>query len=617
MGNIFPTFLNKAALVCSIVSSERGQISVLNKAALVCSIVSYERGQTSVLNKTALVCSIVSYERGQTSVLNKAALVYSNISYERGQTNVLNAAEVFKSEQRSSSLKVDNFPTDRARGSFVCLKGQPGTPSRACVLFVEFLSQRSERYSVTGPLANSPFVAMGDRIGFSQTDKRASERARKRLGGQTGERVRKRLGGQTGERKSGNMADQAVEGEKGETWQPRRRVWPQHTAALLATLCAMSGGIVMGWSTPAVPYLQEPHSLDDGTNATTIPITDEEGSWLGSLSAVGALLGAMPAGFLSDMFGRKRMLLILAVPLIISWIMLMFVEQNIILLYVARLISGIGLGGSTVISPIYNEEIADVEIRGSLGTYCEVMLYTKKSKDPKNKTPLFQKIRKSVQSISTSSPTFKAAYIVFGLMFLQQMSGTCAFMYYTVNVFRDAGTTLSPHLCSIIVAFVQLVGGFSASRVVDHAGRRPLLLFSGSSLTVCLATMSIYTYLNESEIDVSQYSWVPLLALNVFVVSFEFGMGTLPWLMMAELAPSESRGFIAGGSVCLNWILVFLVTKCFTNMIDVMGLAMTYGTYCICMFLGIFFVWFLVPETNGKTREQIQHELKFGKKAVS
>nr|CAD7610248.1 unnamed protein product [Timema genevievae] len=538
------------------------------------------------------------------------------------------------------------------------------------------------------------------------------------------------------------MADQVVEGEKGETWKPRRRVWPQHTAALLATLCAMSGGIVMGWSTPAVPYLQEPHSLDDGTNTTTIPITDEEGSWLGSLSAVGALLGAMPAGFLSDMFGRKRMLLILAVPLIVSWIMLIFVEQNvsehtplsdpymvpeprypglerqpsrqvlttrylrsgvlvrIILLYVARLISGIGLGGSTVISPIYNEEIADVDIRGSLGTYCEVMLCVgifyafcvgsylpylwfhiaccavpvlfmftfvwmpespiylvlkdlpdeaekalrwfrgagdqddpeikeelesinrfveeaKKSKDPKNKTPLFQKIRKSVQSISTSSPTFKAAYIVFGLMFLQQMSGTCAFMYYTVNVFRDAGTTLSPHLCSIIVAFVQLVGGFSASRVVDHAGRRPLLLFSGSSLTICLATMSIYTYLNESEIDVSQYSWVPLLALNVFVVSFEFGMGTLPWLMMAELAPSESRGFIAGGSVCLNWILVFLVTKCFTNMIDVMGLAMTYGTYCICMFLGIFFVWFLVPETNGKTREQIQHELKFGKKAVS
>nr|CAD7433761.1 unnamed protein product [Timema monikensis] len=496
------------------------------------------------------------------------------------------------------------------------------------------------------------------------------------------------------------MADQAVEGEKGETWQPRRRVWPQHTAALLATLCAMSGGIVMGWSTPAVPYLQESHPLNDGTNATTIPITDEEGSWLGSLSAVGALLGAMPAGILSDMFGRKRMLLILAVPLILSWIVLMFVEQNILLLYVARLISGIGLGGSTVISPIYNEEIADVDIRGSLGTYCEVMLCVgifyafcvgsylpylwfhiaccavpvlfmftfvwmpespvylvlkdlpdeaekalrwfrgagdhddpeikeelesinrfveeaKKSKDPKNKTPLFQKIRKSVQSISTSSPTFKAAYIVFGLMFLQQMSGTCAFMYYTVNVFRDAGTTLSPHLCSIIVAFVQLVGGFSASRVVDHAGRRPLLLFSGSSLTVCLATMSIYTYLNESEIDVTQFSWVPLLALNVFVVSFEFGMGTLPWLMMAELAPSESRGFIAGGSVCLNWILVFLVTKCFTNMIDVMGLAMTYGTYCICMFVGIFFVWFFVPETNGKTREQIQHELKFGKKAVS
>nr|CAD7269245.1 unnamed protein product [Timema shepardi] len=130
----------------------------------------------------------------------------------------------------------------------------------------------------------------------------------------------------------------------------------------------------MGWSTPAVPYLQEPHPLNDGTNATTIPITDEEGSWLGSLSAAGALLGAMPAGYLSDMFGRKRMLLTLAVPLITSWVMLILAGQSIPLLYLARVISGIGVGGATTITPVYNEEISELRTRGKIGIYNEIMM---------------------------------------------------------------------------------------------------------------------------------------------------------------------------------------------------------------------------------------------------
>ncbi|XP_063236723.1 facilitated trehalose transporter Tret1-like [Bacillus rossius redtenbacheri] len=469
----------------------------------------------------------------------------------------------------------------------------------------------------------------------------------------------------------------------------RRRVWPQHTAALLATLLAMSGGIVMGWSTPAVPYLQTPMPLGDGSNATTLPITDEEGSWLGSLSAIGALVGAAPAGFLSDLVGRKRMLLLFSIPLIASWVMIILVDRNIVLLYVARFISGIGLGGATALSPVYNEEIAEVKIRGALGTYCEVMIcvgifyafcvgsyldylwyqaacaavpvvfllsfawmpespvyLVLRRRDAEAERSLrwlrgagagedrlikaeMEGMRRFVEQARRSktstgdqgscvnSPTFKAACIVFGLMSLQQMCGTCAIMYYTVNVFRDAGSTLSPYVCSIIVAFVQLVFGVVTTRVVDHLGRRPMLMFSTLCLAACLLVMAAYTQVKQSGVDVSAHTWVPLLALNIFVVGFEFGVGPLPWLMMAELAPSNSRGFISGASVCYNWFLVFLVTKCFTNMIDAMGLAMTYGCYAIFMFLGFFFAWLCVPETNGKTREEIQAALKYGSKQAS
>ncbi|KAJ8867315.1 hypothetical protein PR048_031116 [Dryococelus australis] len=324
-------------------------------------------------------------------------------------------------------------------------------------------------------------------------------------------------------------------------------------------------------------------------------------------------------------------------------------------------------GGATVLSPVYNEEIAEVKIRGALGTYCEVMicvgifyafcvgsylqyfwyqvacctvpvlffisymwmpespvyLAMKKRDDEAEKSlrwlrgagsgedPLIKEeldgMRRFVDqarttktagtanspvsdlcscfsSFSTSSPTFKATYIVFGLMTLQQMCGTCAIMYYTVNVFRDAGSTLSPYICSIIVAFVQLVFGVVATRVVDHLGRRPMLMFSTLCLTVCLLVMAVYTQVKTSGVDVSAHSWIPC----------------------SHSTSSNSRGFISGSSVCYNWFLVFIVTKCFTNMIDAMGLAMTYGCYAIFMFVGFFFAWSCVPETNGKTREEIQ-----------
>nr|CAD7266860.1 unnamed protein product [Timema shepardi] len=455
------------------------------------------------------------------------------------------------------------------------------------------------------------------------------------------------------------MADKAV----GEKWQPLNGVWPQHMAAILATLCSMSGGIVMGWSTPAVPYLQELHPLNDGTNATTIPITDEEGSWLGSLSAAGALLGA-----------------------ILYWIPL---------LYLARVISGIGVGGATTITPVYNEEISELRTRGKIGIYNEIMLcngvlfafyvgayasylcfhivscsvpvfffcafvwmpespiyllmkertedaekslrwlreagdkpdkriteelekmklfveHSLNDSGAKQKVPLLKTIRSALPNLSYSSPLTKASVIVFGLQILQQLSGSNAVLYYTVTLFKDAGSSLSPYDSSIIVGAIQVFSACVSSRIVDLTGRRPLLLISEGSATLFPALLGLYFYWKESG-DVSGFTWIPLVIVNLFILTFEVGFGPLPSLLMAELSPAESKGFITGLGLCSNWILVFIITKTYTNMVAGIGLPMTYGLYAIFSGIGMVFIYFLVPETKGKTREEIQHELKFGK----
>ncbi|XP_063236882.1 facilitated trehalose transporter Tret1-like [Bacillus rossius redtenbacheri] len=459
-------------------------------------------------------------------------------------------------------------------------------------------------------------------------------------------------------------------------------VWPQHVAALLATLSTMSAGIVIGWSTTALPYLAE--------ELAELEVSQEEGSWLSSLSALGAFAGAAPAGLLADRFGRKRVLLALGAPFIVSWLMLVAAHHSLPVVYAARFIAGLGTGGSFVLAPIYNEEIAEVRIRGTLGSYAEVMLclgvlyvfvmgtilpfvwsqvacllvvllflcafawlpespvylvkkgladeaqralaWLRGADDPRD--PAVQKELQAIEGfvhesqqvrekpktsrrrLPVSSNTLKVTGIVYGLMILQQMSGTSAFMFNLVSVFRDAGVDMSAHVASIIVAAVQLAGGVLAALVVDRLARRLLLVASMSVMAVCLVAIAVYTRLHlGGAVDTSRASWLPLLALCVYVIAFELGIGTLPWLMMAELAPSSSHGFVCGSSVSVNWLVMFAVTKTFGDMVAGAGLAMTYGVYAVFMVVGAAFAHWCVPETSGKTREQIQHELKYGRAA--
>nr|CAD7266861.1 unnamed protein product [Timema shepardi] len=408
----------------------------------------------------------------------------------------------------------------------------------------------------------------------------------------------------------------------------------------------------------------------------------------------------MPAGYLSDMFGRKRMLLTLAVPLITSWVMLILAGQsvsitplaqrgflrvrttllpprleiplspllhdissfsrsvNIIeaccsdhvrgghsevrqlngaripLLYLARVISGIGVGGATTITPVYNEEISELRTRGKIGIYNEIMLcigalfafyvgayasylcfhivscsvpvfffcafmwmpespiyllmkertedaekslrwlreagdkpdqsineelermklfveHSLNNSGAKHKVPLMKTIRSTLPNLSYSSPLTKASIIVLGLQILQQLSGSNAVLYYTVTLFKDAGSSLSPYDSSIIVGAIQVFSACVSSRIVDLTGRRPLLFLSEGSATLFPALLGLYFYWKESG-DVSGFTWIPLVIVNLYILTFEVGFGPLPSLLMAELSPVESKGFITGLGILMR-----------------------------------------------------------------
>lgn len=127
----------------------------------------------------------------------------------------------------------------------------------------------------------------------------------------------------------------------------------------------MGVGTALAWTSPVLPKLIKEDSF--------LPITSEEGSWIGSLCAIGAVIGALPSGAISDKYGRKKVLLLLAVPFLISWLMIIF-ATSVWILYVARVIVGIGVGAACVLVPTYISEIAEISARGSLGAMFQLFL---------------------------------------------------------------------------------------------------------------------------------------------------------------------------------------------------------------------------------------------------
>ncbi|XP_054258379.1 facilitated trehalose transporter Tret1-2 homolog isoform X3 [Macrosteles quadrilineatus] len=460
--------------------------------------------------------------------------------------------------------------------------------------------------------------------------------------------------------------------------------WPQHLAALLASLISMATGAVAGWSSPAIPYLQG-HMGTEVTN----PITDEQASWVGSIVTLGCLVGAIPAGTLSHKLGRRGFLLLLAWPLILGWLLIIYGENNVQQIYLGRFINGLSFGAVTVAVPLYNNEIAEDRVRGSVGVYLDLMLcvgilwsyvvgalsslywlsfsccvipvvflltfywmpespvhllaqgkaedaemairwlrgarphhqydagpeLTKLQRlvdDAEDREKAQIKIsdlatfREKLASFSFRSTTTKAVGIAFGLMTFQRLSGVSAVVYYTVDIFRGAGTSIAPTTATIIVGVVSVVASVTSACLVDRLGRRFLLILSDAVMAVSLAVMAVYFAYKESGVDMRALGWLPVVVICILYGIFRVGLGPIPWFMMAEVLPTEVKSWASSVVVCHTWICTFLVTKLFLVTVDYISFAYTFLIMSAIASIGLIFILLYVPETKNKSSEEIR-----------
>lgn len=199
--------------------------------------------------------------------------------------------------------------------------------------------------------------------------------------------------------------------------------------------------------------------------------------------------------------------------------------------------------------------------------------------------------------------------ISLGIMFFQQFTGINAMVFYTVGIFQSAGSSIDGRYATIIVGIVQFVCTVASGFLVDRCGRRMLLLGSAGVVSLSLASMGTFFYMQHlwgEEAASASLGWLPLLSLIVFFVAFSGGFSNVPFIIMGELFPSRYRTLLGPISSSFNLLCTFTVVRSFPEMQITMGKYGAFWFFMCCTLLSIFFIYFLLPETKGKTLEEIE-----------
>lgn len=199
---------------------------------------------------------------------------------------------------------------------------------------------------------------------------------------------------------------------------------------------------------------------------------------------------------------------------------------------------------------------------------------------------------------------FMCVFVGIMLSVFQQAVGINAVLYYAPRIFADMGMG-NPMMQTVIMGIINISFTLVAVFTVEKIGRKPLLIWGSIGMAVGAFVVAL-TFGNDS------LNLVTMIALMVYSASFMFSWGPICWVYMAELFPNTIRGTATAIAVAFQWIFNFIVSSSFVPMFnmhltkgDDFGHWFTYGLYGVICVIAAVFVWKLVPETKGKTLEDM------------
>jgi MFS family permease len=499
-------------------------------------------------------------------------------------------------------------------------------------------------------------------------------------------------------------------------------VWVALTVALGGFVWGFDATVISG----AVPFIQKYFDLRGDRGDFLLGLAVSCLGW-------GVLGGTAVAGFFSDRFGRKKVLITTAVFFTASALMSAF-ATNFALFVFSRILGGIAVGGAILIAPVYIAEISPPQLRGSMVSLNQLMIVLGISASffsnyfllnvgennwrwmlgmdaipaalyfsllfavPESPRWLFgrgqveqakailvracggaqaeDELRNIRQSFAERTPRVtvsglfsrKMSFVLFialVIAFFQQITGINAIFYYLPTIFAQAGGgTNVAFKQAVLVGLVNLVMTFVAIRFVDRLGRKPLLAIGATGMAVSLLTCSWAFHaasyqLTEKSFVVLQDNKVPaelindlknsdktafntdkeftadlekklgaerlkpyrdalvtaglniraslvLFAIIGFVASFAISLGPVMWVLLSEIFPNQYRGVAISLAGFWNSVVSASVTFVFPWELSHFGPAGTFLGYGLMAAAALVFVLLFIPETKGKTLEELE-----------
>jgi len=429
----------------------------------------------------------------------------------------------------------------------------------------------------------------------------------------------------------------------------------------LLVFFAALGGFLFGFTTGVI-------SGALGFIAKDFSLTVFQEGVLVSIILIGALVGSYFAGIIADYFGRRKAILLTALIFILGIWMSMSAETFWILLS-GRGVTGLAVGIISVAAPLYLSEIAPSHFRGGvvaahqlaitigiLFAYSinyllsasgnwrlmfgwgivpaaiqfigmlflpetpawllehghinqakKVLSKLRKDIEWKKHFPAMKAVSASSKKVSWHAlfkPHFRTVFLVgIVLSAFQQITGINTVMYYAPKIFQIAGfpSVSSALFATFGIGIINVLATFFSVWFLDRIGRRKLLLIGSAGMVIALsflvwALASHFLFVNK----------IALMSLMGYVAFFGIGLGPVTWVVLSEIYPSHIRARAMGIATFLNWLCNYIITLIF---LDLMRLLTPSGTFALFTGISLICFWFIyrfIPETKGKSLEQIE-----------
>ncbi|XP_018330263.1 facilitated trehalose transporter Tret1-like isoform X1 [Agrilus planipennis] len=218
--------------------------------------------------------------------------------------------------------------------------------------------------------------------------------------------------------------------------------------------------------------------------------------------------------------------------------------------------------------------------------------------------------KSSINELLCSGKYIKCICIHGCLNMLLYMSGSSIIRSYLQTILNASESSISSNLSSLIFGIVNIIAVFFSGQVVDRLGRKPLLLTSCIVSAISMFILGAYFYINETKsFNMAVVTWLPLTSLVVYEIFIAVGISPIPQVVTSELYPINVKGIAIGTVGAILAPIAVLVQMSYEPLNNFWGLYGSFWMYCVCCILGIFFTIFLLPETKGKSFQQIQMEI--------